>query len=125
MNDRTAFDVISLPIQKEHTSMNTVTDEQRAIAHQLGLDPAQLAQQVALNSRGDGDRSPYVSFSVRDLIKRSTTFQNRDDDIDGMGKVLWEAAARASGADSTATREAAIREMETIFAKWVAALRKV
>ena len=72
--ERTAYDVISLPIQKERTSMHAVTDEQRAIAHQLGLDPEKFAERIALNSRDEGDRSPYISFSVSDIGGRGSSY---------------------------------------------------
>jgi hypothetical protein len=132
-NDKTTYDVISLPIQKERTSMITVTDEQRAIAHQLGLDPEKLAQRVALNSRGEGDCSPYISFSVSNIAGRGSYHNQAPNivdknpasgDIDGLMKLMWDSASRAMKANTALTREAAIRELHTACTRLLEAFQK-
>jgi hypothetical protein len=110
------------------------TEEERAIAHQLGLDPAKLAQQVALNSRRDGgdsaDRSPYISFSIGELRQRGDAYhqvidQNpRSDDVQGLMLLLRDKAAIATSTTSMLEREAAVREIQGVCTKLLNAFRK-
>ncbi len=129
-----AYDVISNPLLPTRigkmTKQLVPTDEERAIAHQLGLDPARLAAQVALNSRGDSaDRSPYVSLSVSELRRGDSYHQDVDpnpryDDIQALMVLLRDKSVTAVSTTSALVREAAVREIYNISAKLLKAFHK-
>ena len=84
-------------IDSAATSSPPATEEQAKIAFQLGLKPNDLAHLVALK-RAIGDRSPYTSFSTRQLREHSHSLHSNNpgtDDPRGLVQALLSSATTA------------------------------
>jgi hypothetical protein len=120
--ERIAFDVISIELFNKENKMSkhiAATEDQKRIAFQLGLDPDALAQQVALNSQrsdGDGDRSPYVSFSTADLRRSGrVALHESTNDTDTLVRALSDAAVSAVSAQERGDHLALDRSIRNAF----------